>query len=428
MPLNIPDSLLERVVIVGAGFGGFTLAKRLVKSKFQVVLLDKNNYHQFQPLFYQVAMSGLEPSSICFPLRKNFHNIPDFFVRNATVEKIDLDGRKLFTNNGILKYDRLVLAQGAMTNYYRNAQFEANTISLKSISEALNLRNRILEDLESAIMMKGGEDISSLLRIIIIGGGPTGVEVAGALAELKKHILPLDYPDLDVQKMEIYLIQGDSRLLPTMSFKSSQRALKDLEKLGVKVILRQFVKEIHSDSLILSDNSVLEAKKIIWAAGVRPSQIDGLPENVYHKNGKIVVDRFHQVIGLSSIYSIGDTAHMLTEKYPQGLPQVAPVALQQAKHLSRYLKGKTQKPFEYFDKGQLATIGRNKAVLDIGKFHAGGIFAWFSWLFVHIYYLIGVRNKIIVLFNWFWSYLFYDQALRLIIKPIIRQSNSKEPL
>ncbi len=427
MPLNIPDSSLERLVIVGAGFGGFTLAHELVQSKYQIVLLDKNNYHQFQPLFYQVAMAGLEPSSICFPLRKNFQSNPNFFVRNAEVEEIFVNEKKLKTSHGIIKYDKLVLAQGAKTNYYNNSQFEQNSIPLKSISEALYLRNKILEDLEKALMIKGDEDISPLLDIVIVGGGPTGVEIAGALAELKKHILPRDYPDLEVEKMNIHLIQSANSLLPSMSEKSSSKALNDLLKLGVQVSLGKRVLNIQDGKVYLNDHSIIEAYKIIWAAGVSAQQISGLPENVYHQSGRIFVDRYNKVLGLESIYCIGDTTFMVTDKFPTGLPQVAPVALQQAHHLSKILKDKTVTEFEYFDKGQLATIGRNKAVVDIGKFHASGFFAWLSWLFVHIYYLIGVRNKLIVLFNWFWSYIFYDQALRLIIKPFVRKKNQGKP-
>lgn len=384
MPLNIPDSSLERLVIIGAGFGGFTLAHELVNSKYQIVLLDKNNYHQFQPLFYQVAMAGLEPSSICFPLRKNFQSNSNFFIRNAEVEEILVNEKKLKTSHGIIRYDKLVLAQGAKTNFYNKAQFEQNTIPLKSISEALYLRNKILEDLEKALMVKGDEDISPILDIVIVGGGPTGVEIAGALAELKKHILPRDYPDLEIDKMDIHLIQSADRLLPSMSEKSSSRALKDLENLGVHISLGKRVLNIQDGKIFLNDDSVIEAYKVIWAAGISPQQIAGLPDESYHQSGRVLVDRYNKVMGLDSIYCIGDISFMATEKFPSGLPQVAPVALQQADHLSKILKNKSVTEFEYFDKGQLATIGRNKAVVDIGKFHSGGFFAWISWLFVHI--------------------------------------------
>ncbi|MEP7195522.1 MAG: NAD(P)/FAD-dependent oxidoreductase [Saprospiraceae bacterium] len=417
MALNIPESPFERIVIVGAGFAGYTLAKKLAGKKFQIVLLDRNNYHQFQPLFYQVGMAGLEPSSICFPLRKSFQSDTNFFVRVAEVLEVNSKDKKIITSAGIMRYDKLVLAMGAKTNYYGNAEFESNSIPLKSVSEALYLRNRILGDLEKALMTNVGTDVPGLLDIVIVGGGPTGVEIAGALAELKNNILPRDYPDLDSSKMHIHLIQSAEKLLPSMSLKSSLRAEKDLKQLGVQIHLNQIVDSIKDHRVHLKSGNILETNKVIWAAGVSPAVIPGIPSESLNEYKRYLVDENFQIKGLEEVYAIGDIACYTTEKYQKGHPQVAAVALQQADWLANFFKENKQKDFEYFDKGQLATIGRNKAVVDIGKFHFEGFFAWITWLFVHIYFLIGVRNKIIVLLNWLWAYIFYDQALRLIIKP-----------
>lgn len=417
MPLNIPQSTKPRLVIIGAGFAGFTLARKLAGKDYQIVLLDKNNYHQFQPLYYQVAMSGLEPSSICFPLRRSFQDEKDFYVRVAEVNKILPEENKIETSMGIIRYDLLVLGMGAKTNYYGNAEFEANSIPLKSVSESLFLRNQILSDLEKAVMSPEGTDLSPLLDIVIVGGGPTGVELAGALAEMKQHVIPKDYPDLDAKKMHIHLIQGADRLLPGMSLKSSDKAKSDLEQLGVILYLDQQVKNISDGKVILDNGFCINANKVIWAAGVSASAIPGLPESSISRSGRILTDEYCRVRDTKDIFAIGDLALVKAQKFPNGHPQVAPAALQQAKWLACYLSKKISTPFEYFDKGSMATIGRHKAVVDVAGRHISGFFAWIIWLFVHIYYLIGVKNKIIVLLNWIWGYIFYDQALRLLIKP-----------
>ena len=417
MPLNIPQSTKPRLVIIGAGFAGFTLARKLSGKEYQIVLLDRNNYHQFQPLYYQVAMSGLEPSSICFPLRRSFQEEKDFYVRVAEVSKILPEDKKIESSMGIIRYDILVLAMGAKTNYYGNAEFEANSIPLKSVSESLFLRNQILSDLEKAVMSPEDTDLSALLDIVIVGGGPTGVELAGALAEMKQHVIPKDYPDLDYKKMHIHLVQGVDRLLPGMSIKSSAKAKNDLEQLGVNLYLNQQVKNIHEGKVTLENGFSIAANKVIWAAGVTASGIPGLPESSIAKGGRILTDEYCRVIGTQDIFAIGDLAQLTSQKFPNGLPQVAPVALEQARWLARFLRKKITKPYEYFDKGSMATIGRHKAVVDVAGMNISGFFAWIIWLFVHIYYLIGVKNKMIVLLNWIWGYIFYDQALRLLIKP-----------
>lgn len=417
MPLNIPNSSYERIVILGAGFAGYTLARKLAGKKFQIVLVDRNNFHQFQPLFYQVGMSGLEPSSICFPLRRSFQSNPDFFVRVTEVNSIDVQSKMIHTSSGAIRYDKLVLALGAKTNYFGNTDFEKNSIPLKSVSEALYLRNKLLNDLESALLLKADQDISTFLEIVIVGGGPTGVELAGALAEMKNNILPKDYPDLDATKMNIHLIQHAERLLPSMSLKSAQKAKSYLENMGVKVHLGVKVTSIKNQLVHLNTGQTIASNKVIWAAGITPVSIQGLPEHVYSRDHRILVNSYLKVYGTEDIFAIGDIADLNSDADHSSLPQVAQVALQQASWLSKFLVNHAQHPFHYHDKGQMATIGRNKAVVDIGKFHFSGFFAWLVWLFIHIYYLIGVRNKIIVLLNWIWAYFSYDQSLRLLIKP-----------
>lgn len=421
MRFNIPDSTKPRLVIIGAGFAGFTLARKLKGKKFQIVLLDKNNFHQFQPLFYQVAMSGLEPSSICFPLRKNFQSEQDFYVRVAEVTRVLPDQKRIESSIGILKYDYLVFAMGAQTNYYGNSKFEQFSIPLKSVSEALYLRNAILDDLEQAVMSQESGEQEELMNIVIVGGGPTGVELAGALSELKRHILPKDYPDLNANKMNIHLVQSSNRLLDGMSEKASAVAQKNLTEMGVLLHLSTYVTDMSFNSVVLSNGVQLKARKIIWAAGVKAAAIPGLPEICYDKSGKIKVNNKAEVMGLEHIFAIGDVCMMTNGNDEKVLPGLAPVALQQADYLAKNLlkpdAGKFQKGFRYRDKGAMATIGRSKAVLDFHGLFLSGLPAWLAWLLVHIYYLIGVRNKVIVFINWVWSYIFYDQALRLNIRP-----------
>ncbi|MCC6753283.1 MAG: NAD(P)/FAD-dependent oxidoreductase [Saprospiraceae bacterium] len=421
MPFNVPEVPEKRVVIVGAGFAGFTLVNKLRGSGYQVVLVDRNNYHQFQPLFYQVAMSGLEPSSICFPLRKNFRSDPRLFVRVAEVHSVDPLQKQIHSDIGILNYDILVIASGASTNYYGNRSFALHSIPLKSVSEALYLRNRILEDFERAVLVREESTQDLLMDVVIVGGGPTGVELAGSLAEMKRHIVPKDYPDLNAANMDVHLIQNTGRLLNGMSENSSRVALEYLKEMGVHVHLNAMVERIESDSVILNSGRVIPTRKVIWAAGVKAAPLPGLPEKAYNRDNRIIVDPYCRVAGTTDIFCIGDVSYFPSPKYPNGLPGLAPVAMQQARYLAkllmRQMSNRKISPFNYLDKGQMATIGRSKAVLDFGRFHLSGFFAWMVWLFIHIYYLVGVRNRIVVFINWVWSYLFYDQALRLNIKP-----------
>ncbi len=421
MKINIPETGQQRVVIVGGGFAGLTLARKLSNSDFQVILLDKNNYHQFQPLFYQVAMSGLEPSSIAFPLRKMFQKKKNVFIRVTSVDSIDTQNKQLETPLGIVNYDYLVLAIGAKTNFFGNQDLAERCIPMKSVSEALYLRNKILADYETALSTPDYEARQKLIDIVIVGGGPTGVEVAGALAEMKKYVMPKDYPELNPDEIDIHLIQGGPKLLLGMSEQSSTKAQKFLEDLGVKIRLDTRVTDFDGEYAYMQDGDKIPTHKVIWAAGITGNTVEGLPEGSIVRGGRIKVDRSCQVEGLENVYAIGDIAYMEEEAYPHGHPQVAQVAMQQAKLLAQNLKAitksKPQQSFSYNDLGSMATIGRHLAVVDLPSFKFQGSFAWFIWLFVHLFQLLGVKNKLFVFINWVWNYFTYDQSLRLIIKP-----------
>jgi len=423
MSLNIKDTDQKRIVIVGAGFAGLSLARKLAKSDFQVILLDRYNYHQFQPLFYQVAMAGLEPSSISFPLRKVFQQSKNVFIRICELESIDTENNTLNTSLGALEYDHLVLSMGATTNFFGNKELEANSLTMKSTEDALFLRNKILQDYESALLTADYEERQGYIDIVIVGGGATGVELAGALAEMRNFILPKDYKELDNSEVDIYLVQSGDKLLAGMSEKSSAKALKFLQKIGVEVLLNTRVTEVKGEYVNTNTNKSIRARKVIWAAGITCKTIEGLSTDCYCRGNRIGVGRDHLVVGYDNIYALGDLAFMEEDKYPNGHPQVAQVAIQQANNLAKIMLGKSNKPFKYKDLGSMATIGRNKAVVDLPSFSFSGFFAWITWLIVHLASLIGVKNRFLVLFNWIWNYFTYDQSLRLII----RTKNKKAP-
>jgi len=428
MKFNIPDTAQKRVVIVGGGFGGLTLARRLAKSKdFQVVLIDKNNYHQFQPLFYQVAMAGLEPSSIVFPFRKVFQNNKNVFVRLAKVLAVKPLEQEIETEIGALHYDYLVLAMGADTNWYGNERIRANAIPMKSVSEALYLRNAVFEDYERAVTADGYEERQRFLDIVVVGGGATGVEVAGALAEMKHHIIGKDYKDLNRDEIEIHLIHGDPRVLNAMSQEASAKAEKFLRELGVKLWLDKVVKDYDGQTVTMDDGATIRADKVIWAAGIVGNKIEGIPAESYGRGNRLSCNEFNAIKGVENIYAIGDIALQTHEpKWPNGHAQVAQPAMQQGKRLAKNLinmsQGKQPAPFRYFDLGSMATIGRHRAVADLPFWKTQGILAWMMWLFIHLLYILGTKNKVFVFLNWVWNYLTYDQSLRLVIKPW-RRSN-----
>lgn len=421
MQFNIPDTGQQRVVIVGGGFGGLTLARKLAGTDFQVVLIDKNNYHQFQPLFYQVAMAGLEPSSIVFPFRKVFQKSKNVFVRVTKVLSVDPAQNEISTEIGRLRYDYLVLAIGADTNWYGNEQIRAHAIPMKSVSEALYLRNTTFDDYERAVTADGYEQRQRYLDIVIVGGGPTGVEIAGSLAEMKKHIIAKDYNDLDRDEINIHLIHGDARLLNTMSEQASAKAEQFLRDLGVELWLDKMVTGFDGDIVTINDGSTIRTNKVIWAAGITGNTLEGLPQSARTRGNRLKVDAFNRVEGTENIFAIGDMAFQTEEQYPEGHPQVAQVAIQQGNllydNLRRLKQGKAPRPFHYRDLGSMATIGRNRAVVDLPFWRFQGAFAWLVWMFVHLFSILGLKNKLIIFLNWVWNYITYDQSLRLVIKP-----------
>lgn len=422
--MNIPVSDSPRVVIIGGGFGGLQLAKKLRYTNFQVVLLDKHNYHAFQPLFYQVATAGLEPGSIAYPFRKIFNSYNNTFFRMAEVQHIEPGSRKVITDIGDLVYDYLVIASGATTNFFGLKQMEQLTMPMKTVSDALDIRSLMLQNLERALLTNDAGDKDSLMGIVIVGGGPTGVELAGALSELKKDILPKDYPDLDIRVMDIHLLDANGRVLKEMSEKSSQVALTTLRDMGVDVRLNERVIDYDGKVITCESGQRLNASMVIWAAGVKANVIDGMdPDSV--RGGRIKVDQFNRVIGYDNIFAIGDVASMEDESHPRGHPMVAQVALQQGKLLAENLvllrAGNAPKAFVYKDLGSMATIGRNKAVVELRFWKMKGWFAWIAWLFVHVYQLIGFRNKLVVMISWAQNYFRHARDLRLIIRPFKRK-------
>ncbi len=426
MPINLPETKQPRIVIAGAGFAGITLARRISNKDYQVVIIDRNNFHQFQPLLYQVAMSGIEPSSIAFPLRRLFRRKQNLHIRVAEIESITPEEKYLMTSEGRVNYDILVLATGVTTNYFGNKEIEKNTYSLKSVADALYLRNAILSDLEKALTIREDDIRQGLLDLAIVGGGPTGVELAGSFAEFKKYILPREYPELDAAQMDIHLIQGGDELLNSFSDEASIKSRKYLEDLGVNVITGVRVNNYDGNEISLSDGRKLYTKKVIWAAGIIGRRFDGLPESCYTRDNRLKTDPYNLVIGIKDVYALGDAAYMEESTY-QGHPQVAQPAIQQARLLSNNLnglvKGKAMKPFHYKDLGSLATIGRNKAVADLPFLKTQGFLAWLLWLFVHLKSILGVKNKIFVFFNWVWSYFTMDQSLRIMIRHKTRANN-----
>jgi NADH dehydrogenase len=421
--MNIPATSKKRVVIIGGGFGGLQLAKGLRDSDFQVVMLDKQNYHAFQPLFYQVATAGLDPGSVAYPFRKIFSDYDNFFFRMTEVLSIEAQNKMIHSTIGELTYDFLILATGATSNYFGLKSIEERAMPMKSVSEALDIRSLLLQNFEKAILSDDINERESLMSVIIVGGGPTGVELAGAISELRRDILPKDYPDLDVRAMDIHLIEANDRLLKSMSEQSSNKAKEALDDMGVDVWLETRVTDYDGKNATTSDGRKLSGSMLIWAAGVKAVVPNGIDASAI-KGGRMSVNEFNQIIGYENIFAIGDAAIMVSEEFPQGHPMVAQPAMQQGKLLARNLKrlkeGKSMLAFKYKDLGSMATIGRNKAVTEMRNFKLSGWIAWIAWLFVHVYQLVGFRNKIVVMINWAQNYIRHARDLRLIIRPFKR--------
>lgn len=415
-----PKGNLKRVLIIGGGFGGLQIAKKIDRKHYQVVMIDKFNYHQFQPLFYQVATAGLEPGSISYPLRKNFQRRKNFHFRMCEAKYVQPVQHIVGTTIGDIEYDYLVIATGCDTNYFGNDKLKETTFALKSTPESILLRNKILLSLEEAVTAKTAEERKKLLTFVVVGGGATGVELSGALADLRKNTLSKDYPEIDFHEMDIHLIDGSPRLLFGMSEQASEGAAKALRKRNVLIKHNAFVLNYENDTIKISDGSEVQSRNVFWVAGVTPNGLNGMNEESYNR-GRILIDEYLRVKGYEDIFAIGDTALLITDKTPKGHAQVAQVALQMALRLAKNLNGriKNKKPekFSYQDRGSLATIGKYAAVADLGPFKFSGIIAWWLWLFVHILTIVGMRNKISVFIDWVWNYFNYDVSLRLYIRP-----------
>ncbi len=408
----------KRIIIAGAGFGGVRLAWDLRKSPYEVILIDKHNYSQFQPLMYQVATARLEPSSISFPLRKIFQHTRNIQIRVAEVQRVQTSEKILHTSIGPLSYDYLVIAFGCTTNYFGTQQVQQYAVPMKSVPEAMLLRNRILQTFEDTLVAKP-EELEALLNFVIVGGGPTGVELAGALAEMKKFILPKDYPDKDFSQLTVWLLEGSPHTLNVMSDASRKKSQEYLEALGVKVLLNTVVENYDGRTVRMRDGNTLASKNLIWTAGVTGNVLPGIPKEYLMRGNRLQVNRRNEIEGLPGIYALGDIASMTTPKYPHGHPQLANVALTQAellaKNFNRIAKDQPTGEYEYVDKGSMATVGKHKAVADLPGLSFQGRFAWFIWMFVHLMLILNIKNKISILLNWMMSYFTNDSTLRLML-------------
>ncbi len=416
--MNIPEIELPRIVVIGCGFAGLKFCKKIDSKKYQIVLLDKNNYHTFQPLLYQVASSGLEPDSIVYPIRKIFKGKKNFFFRIAETKSINSEKKIITTTIGDLQYDTLVIATGANTNYFGIENIEKHSMPMKNLTEALDLRSLIIQNFEESLNTSDLLEREKLMNFIIVGAGPTGIELAGALAELRDHILPNDYPDLDIRRMQIHIIEANNRVLANMSKESSKRTEKYLKAQDINIWLNTTVND-YDGSNVITNKKEFKAGTLIWAAGIKGAYPNGLKTETTRGN-RIIVDEFNKIKTLSDIYVIGDLACIQSKKYPEGNPMLASVAEQQGKQLAKNLNlranGKEMHPFRYNDKGTMATIGRNKAVVDLSFIKFGGLFGWLTWMFVHLMLLVDFRSRLVVFTNWVWSYLKYDKGTRLIIR------------
>lgn len=422
MSINIQRNQKKRVVIVGGGLGGLRLAEDLYGSGMQVVLIDKNNFHQFPPLIYQIASAGIDPSSISFPFRQIFRKRKDFYFRMAEARMVDTEKKILQTSIGKIDYDYLVLAAGATTNFFGNKNIEEWAIPMKTVPEAMGLRNALLSNLERALTCATEEERQELLNVVIVGGGATGVEIAGALAEMRRYVIPYDYPDMDSSLMHIYLIEAGDRLLAGLSQESSQKAYEFLKSMGVDIQFGKMVTDYRDHKVIMKDGTEIPTRTFLWVSGIRANAMPGIDESHMGRGFRFKVDEYNRIPGVEDVFAIGDQCLQTSDAaYPNGHPQVAQVAIQQAKNLAKNLKLINQgadssefTAFHYKNLGSMATIGRNKAVVEIGKFRSQGFFAWVLWLVVHLRSILGVKNKMMVLLNWLWKYVSYNDSIRMI--------------
>lgn len=422
MSINIQRNQKKRVVIVGGGLGGLRLAEDLYGSGMQVVLIDKNNFHQFPPLIYQIASAGIDPSSISFPFRQIFRKRKDFYFRMAEARMVDTEKKILQTSIGKIDYDYLVLAAGATTNFFGNKNIEEWAIPMKTVPEAMGLRNALLSNLERALTCATEEERQELLNVVIVGGGATGVEIAGALAEMRRYVIPYDYPDMDSSLMHIYLIEAGDRLLAGLSQESSQKAYEFLKSMGVDIQFGKMVTDYRDHKVVMKDGTEIPTRTFLWVSGIRANAMPGIDESHLGRGFRFKVDEFNRIQGVEDVFVIGDQCLQTSDAaYPNGHPQVAQVAIQQAKNLAKNLKkiangadSSALTAFRYKNLGSMATIGRNKAVVEIGKFRSQGFFAWVLWLVVHLRSILGVKNKMMVLLNWLWKYVSYNDSIRMI--------------
>lgn len=427
---NIPDSIQKRVVIVGAGFAGLKLARKLAGTAYQVVLLDKNNYHMFQPLLYQVATAALPPNAVSFPLRRIFHSSSNVLFRMAIVQSIDKKQKRIFTNLGVLDYDILVLSQGANTNYFGNENIQRYSAPMKTTSEALYIRNKIISNYERAVNISEEKERKPIMNVVIVGGGATGVELAGSIAELRNNVFPKDHPQLSFKNMRVILIEAGNTLLSGLSEKSREKALEYLQRLGVEVMLNTLVEDYDGFTVKLKGKQPIETITLLWAAGVKANSMKGVDPEQKAPNNRILVDEYNRLIGEEDIFVLGDQCLLKEDKFPNGHPQVAQVAIQQANNLAanlkKALKGGRWNPFIYRDLGSMATIGKKMAVVDLPFMSMRGFFAWFVWLFVHLMAILGVKNKLQIFITWAWKYLSFDPSLRLLIRPRYVKPSKRE--
>ncbi|MEO8588151.1 MAG: NAD(P)/FAD-dependent oxidoreductase [Flavobacteriales bacterium] len=418
------------VVVVGGGFAGLRLVQGLANKPFKVLLIDRQNHHCFQPLLYQVATASLSADSIAHPFRRTVSPIPNVAFRMASVMAVHPATNVIDTDHGPIHYDMLILATGSTTNFFGNKQLEDQAMQLKSIGQALDIRSDFLQDFEAALYLEDEHAQRRQLNFVIVGGGPTGVELAGAMAEIRKTVLKHEYREMESDRMQIHLIDSGDRVLKNFSEQSSTRALRYLKGMGVNVRLGARVTAFDGDRITLNDGSLMDSNTVIWAAGVKGQVVPGLEAALDARSNRYKVDAFNRLEGLNNVYALGDIALMTADaKWPNGHPQVAPVAIQQARRLVKNLLRKDpaeRKPFVYWDKGSMAVIGRGKAILDVGNIHMGGEIAWMGWLFIHVMGLVGFRNRMMVLFNWAWKYLSWKNTIRLIIRPYVRRTTVTE--